>query len=130
MSAGDPRDEVVRYWWETAEKSLAAARRECEADALAFAVNRLYNAAFYAASAVLLRRGVHFKKHAGARIAFHRELVRAGVLEKKWGKLYDQLFGDRHEVDYLALVSFERAYVQEQIAQCEELLRVPRPLVS
>jgi len=49
------RDSVVRYWWSKAEESLASAQREVEAGALAFAMNRVYYAAFYAVSADFAR---------------------------------------------------------------------------
>lgn len=44
MSSEEQRAEVVRYWWSKAKESLASARRELEAGAYAFAVNRLYAA--------------------------------------------------------------------------------------
>jgi len=46
-------EEVVRYWWTNAEESLASARRELEAGAYLFAINRIYYAAFYGVSAAL-----------------------------------------------------------------------------
>ena len=42
----EPRKNVVRYWWSKAEESLASAHRELEACSYAFAVNRVYYAAF------------------------------------------------------------------------------------
>jgi uncharacterized protein (UPF0332 family) len=44
---------VVRYWWDKANESLRAARRELVADAYTFAINRAYYALFYAVSALL-----------------------------------------------------------------------------
>jgi hypothetical protein len=72
MTSQEKRAAVVRYWFEKAEESLAAARREFEARSLAFAMNRLYYAGFYAVSAVLMTRGLSFKKHSGVRAAFHQ----------------------------------------------------------
>jgi hypothetical protein len=40
----------------------------------------------------------------------------------KWGRLYDQLFEDRQEGDYVAFVSFEAEYVQTQLEQCSKFL--------
>jgi len=40
----------------------------------------------------------------------------------RWGWLYDQLFEDRQEGDYVVFVSFEPEYVQFQLSQCSELL--------
>jgi len=118
MSTEEQRAEVVRYWWSKAEESLASARRELEAGAYTFAVNRLYYAAFYGVSAALLARHLAFKKHSGVRAAFQREFIKSGLLDVKWGKLYDQLFEDRQEGDYMALIWFEPEYVEFQLARC------------
>ncbi len=129
MSTEEPRTEVVRYWWSKSEDSLASARRELEAQAYDFAVNRLYYAAFYAVSAALLERQLSFKKHTGVRATFHRKFIKTGLLDVKWGKLYDQLFEDRQEGDYMALVEFDREYVEVQLTRCTQFLSELRPLI-
>jgi uncharacterized protein (UPF0332 family) len=130
MSAEERRIEVVRYWWSKAEESLASARRELEARAYDFTVNRLYYAAFYAVSAALLERQLSFKKHTGVRATFHREFIKTGLLDVRWGKLYDQLFEDRQEGDYVALIAFDREYVEAQLTRCTQFLDELRPLIS
>ena len=130
MSTEEQRREVVRYWWSKAEDSLASARREFEARAYDFAINRLYYAAFYAVSAALLERKLTFKKHTGVRATFHREFIKTGLLDVKWGKLYDQLFEDRQEGDYVALIAFDREYVEAQLSRCTQFLDELRPLIS
>ena len=42
------------YWWDRAQESLDAARREFDAGSYAFAMNRACCALFYATSALLL----------------------------------------------------------------------------
>jgi len=86
MSSQEERIKVVRYWWSKAEESLASARREFDAGAYPFAVNRLYYAAFYGVSAALLERELSFKKHSGVRATFHREFIKTGLLDIEWGK--------------------------------------------
>jgi hypothetical protein len=51
----------VCYWLEKAEESLASAHREFEAGSFSFAMNRLYYAAFYAVSALLMEHDRSFK---------------------------------------------------------------------
>lgn len=130
MTPEEQRTNVVRYWWSKAEESLASAQREFAAGSFTFAVNRLYYAAFYGVCAALLERRKSFRKHSGVRAAFHREFIRAGLLDVKWGKLYDHFFEDRQEGDYIALITFDPEYVAAQIAQCREFLDALRPLVS
>jgi uncharacterized protein (UPF0332 family) len=126
----EQRKDLVRYWWSKAEDSLASAKRELHAGSYSFSVNRLYYAAFYAASAALLDRQLSFKKHAGVRAAFHQQLIKGGLLAQEWGELYDQLFEDRQEGDYAPMVSFKRAYVESLMGRCSKLLDALRPLIS
>ena len=130
MTAKDQRLEMVRYWWSKALDSLASARREFEAGSYSFAMNRLYYASFYGVSAVLLERWQSFRKHSGVRVAFRRQFIKTGLLDTKWGQLYDQLFEDRQEGDYVVFLSFEPEYVRLQVEQCSEFLDRLRQLLS
>lgn len=122
MITKEQRAEMVRYWWLKAQDSLSSARREFEADSYSFAMNRLYYAVFYGVCAALLEREQSFRKHSGVRAAFHRQFIKTGLLDMKWGRLYDQVFEDRQEGDYVVFVSFEQEYVQFQLVQCSEFL--------
>ncbi len=125
MSNGEQqRNIVVSYWWEKAEDSLLSAEREFDAGALVFSINRLYYALYYAVSAVLLRKEFTFSKHSGVRAAFHREIIKTGLMNTEWGRLYDQLFEDRHEGDYVALTDFDKLYVEEKLTQCRQFLLI------
>jgi hypothetical protein len=42
MTEGEARATIVRYWWDRAQASLQAARRELAAGAYAFAINRAW----------------------------------------------------------------------------------------
>lgn len=130
MKKEEQRSVIVQYWWSKAEESLASAHRESEAGSYTFAMNRLYYAVFYGVCAILLERAHSFKKHSGVRSAFHREFIKTGLLDVKYGKLYDQLFEDRQEGDYIALTSFEPEYVTFQLEQAAEFLERLHPLIS
>ena len=130
MSEEISKVEAVRYWWDKALESLAAARRELAADAYTFAINRAYYALFYAVSALLLEEGRRFSKHTGVRAAFNRDIVKPGRLSRKHGDLYNQLFRDRQEGDYVEFTRFDIPYVQEKIEVCAEFLAELRPLLK
>jgi uncharacterized protein (UPF0332 family) len=83
----EKHSEIVRYCLEKADESLASARREFEAGSFSFAMNRLYYAVFYAASALLMEHDRTFKKHSGVRAAFHQHFIKTGVLDPDWGRL-------------------------------------------
>lgn len=129
MTEKDAMAEVVRYWWEKAQESLKAARRDHSAGAYAFAINRAYYALFYAVSGLLLEEGLRFSKHVGVRAAFNRHLIKTGRLSRELGDLYNQLFDDRQEGDYVEFTTFDASYVQEKLDACGEFLSDLRPLL-
>lgn len=130
MTREEVRRSVVEYWSRKADAALASARSEYAAGRLDFAVNRIYYACFYAASAVLLKHGKKFVKHSGVRGAIHQELVKPGLLDVKWGKIYDQIFESRQSGDYLELYEFEQAQVSELLTQAEGFVAEMRRLLA
>jgi uncharacterized protein (UPF0332 family) len=130
MSADGTPTEAVLYWWNKALESLKAARRELKAQAYTFAINRGYYALFYAVSALLLEEGRRFSKHSGVRAAFNRDIIRPGRLSRKYGDLYNQLFRDRQEGDYVEFTTFDAPYVREKIDACDEFLVHLRALLK
>jgi uncharacterized protein len=126
----DAKSEAIRYWWEKAFESLEAARRDLAAEAFSFAINRAYYALFYAVSALLLEEGRRFEKHSGVCAAFNQHFIKSGKLARKHGDLYNRLFRDRQEGDYVEFTKFDDQYVGEQVKGCEEFLVQIRPLIK
>jgi len=130
MTKEEARQAVIAYWARKADTALASARSELTAKRLDFAVNRIYYACFYAASAVLLKSGKKFVKHSGLRGAVHQDLVKSGMLDAKWGRIYDQIFESRQSGDYLELYEFEDAQVAEMLTQAEEFIKEMKRLLA
>jgi len=123
MNSSDQNREIAEYWIVKAKESLKSAQLEYEQKLLSFAANRLYYAAFYAASAVLASRGQKYGKHSAVRASVHRDFVKTGLLSKEQGKLYDELFFDRQEGDYVAFTDFDDAVIGHQIGRVQDLLK-------
>jgi hypothetical protein len=102
------KQELIKYWIDKSFKSFNSAILEFENGYLDFAVNRLYYAIFYITSAYFFKQGKYFKKHSGIRSAFHKELVKKGIIGKNFAKLYDELFEARTEGDYKPFTIFEK----------------------
>jgi uncharacterized protein (UPF0332 family) len=102
MSKEADRLTVARGWWAHAVEALKTA----EHDAAMFpsaAVNRAYDACFYAASAVLQYEGRHFVEHTGVRAAVHGDLVKTGRLPRDAGEGFDRPLKARQSADYGAM---------------------------
>lgn len=123
MTENDARQEVTEYWMRKSAEALESARSELEAGRLDFSVNRAYYACFYAASAVLLKMGKKFVKHSGLRGAVHKDLVKAGLMDRKWGKTFDRVFENRQSADYTAMHNFEKEQVEEMVAESEDFIK-------
>lgn len=130
MTRDEATERAVRYWLEKARDCLVSAEDESRAGRFAFAVNRCYYAVFYAASATLLARGRRFVKHSGVRAAIHRDLVQPGLLNEDLGKLYDRLFHDRQQADYVEFVSFEAEETARTIVESSGLVHALEALAA
>lgn len=125
MTRDEATAQAVRYWLAKARECLASAEDEARSGRLSFAVNRCYYAVFYAASAALLARGKRFVKHSGVRAAVHRDLVKPGLLPEDLGRIYDRLFHDRQQGDYIEFVSFDAEDVGNTIGESRHLVGAP-----
>jgi len=130
MTEDEAKDELISRWLDMADESLESAQLELNADHPAFAVNRLYYACFYCATALLLTQGKRFSRHSGVRSEFMRSFIQSGRLSEKWGKLYRGLFRDRERGDYLPGASFEPDDVAARLQLAREFLRLVRDLID
>ncbi len=129
MTDEERQRAAIQRFWELAQESLASARREFEHESFIFSFNRVYYAAFYAVSAVLLEDEQHFTKHAAVRSALHRELIRPGKLAPNHGAFYDRAFENRQQGDYWPFFTFSPDDVKQEIEFCADFLDAIRPLI-
>jgi len=62
--------------------------------------NRLYYAAYYAASALLIKNGINANTHNGVKSLLGQNFIKVGIISKEMGKLYNRLFNCRLTGDY------------------------------
>ncbi|MEW6364022.1 MAG: HEPN domain-containing protein [Acidobacteriota bacterium] len=93
---GRPR----RYRWREQQTDLAAARSLLALGHLRVAVSRAYYAIFHSACAALLWVGVEHGRHSGAQSEFGEFLVKPGILEPEFGRLYVKAREAREEQEY------------------------------
>ena len=110
---------IIDYWLEKANQDIASAQENFVAGRDVNVVRDAYFACFHAFSSVLLKSGKTFRKHKEARSALHRDFIRSGKIDPKWGKHYDWLYDNRQKADYRPLVEFESEQVKEIIEQSQ-----------
>lgn len=94
------RIDIVRYRLENAKKTLAEVETHRDNGYFNTAVNRMYYACYYAASAVLIAHGIETKSHDGVRQQLGKQMVLPGKLPAELGKFYSLLFFKRSSADY------------------------------
>jgi uncharacterized protein (UPF0332 family)/predicted nucleotidyltransferase len=92
-------DEIGNYL-ENSEEELADADLLIRSGMERLAVSRCYYAIFYAASALLLTKGIIRAKHSGTRSALSEYFIRMGTLPEHLGDIYKLLQGEREMADY------------------------------
>jgi len=102
----EARAELVKYRLARAKETLEDARLLAEKSRWNSAINRLYYAAFYGVSALLIHNQHSATTHAGVKTVFSEHYIKTGVFEKYHGTLYSQLFSWRQKGDYDDLFDF------------------------
>lgn len=95
-----------------------------------FAASRVYYAAFYAATAILLREELEFGKHSGVIAAIHQRLVKTGKLDKEHGKNLNWLFELRGVADYGATAHVSQQDAEKAITAAESFLQAINSLLQ
>jgi len=77
---------------------------------------------FYAISALYAAKGEIYTKHSAIRAAFHRDYIKSELLDKRIGRLYDELFNARQQGDYVPMTEFEEEVIAEHISEVKGIL--------
>lgn len=83
------------------------------------AVSRAYYAAFHAARALLMERGVQAKTHDGLRRMLALPLVKTGQFDPRVAEILARLATKREASDYASDIPISQAEAEEAVAQAE-----------
>ena len=96
----DERNAAVELRIDKARRAYAEAKGVVELGYWETIANRLYYAAFYAISALLMANGDTAQTHSGVRHIFGLKFIKTGILSQETGRLYHRLFSMRQTGDY------------------------------
>lgn len=96
----EERTTLVQIRTEKASKTLEDAKKIIEGEMWSAAANRLYYAAYYAVSALLLKNGISVRTHEGIIRMFGMHFVKNGIVSSEMGTTYSKLFSLRLTEDY------------------------------
>lgn len=123
------KGDLIQYRIQKCDKALKAAEGLVDLEDYDGAINRLYYSAFYAISAALLNYDVFVKSHSGVKSKFHELIIKPNKVDSKGGKLFNQLFDNRHDADYSDFVVFTKGEVDDLIQRTKEFVSEIKLLV-
>lgn len=124
------RKAVVDYRMEKAGIALEDADFLTEAGKYNIAANRLYYALYYAASALLISKGIPTKTHSSLLTQISLHLVKTGILSAEDGKLLKVMFELRHEGDYEDFIEVTQEDILEYTPRVSELIDKLKSLID
>ena len=122
----EERVNLVRYRMESAENTLAEVRVHRENGFYNTAVNRLYYACYYAATAILIANGIEVKSHDGVRMNLGKHIVQEGILPPELGRYFSRLFSKRSTGDYDDFFNHTRETLDELMPNAKLFIQVIR----
>jgi len=125
-----PQRELADYRMARARETIEDARLLLDQGRLPAAANRIYYAMFYAATALLITKGLVSSRHSGIIGMFRREFVKTGLFPTDLAEFIDAAFDERLESDYGDYIQLERTDLEDLlaggrrfVAKAEELVR-------
>lgn len=121
------RYDLVEYKCEKAHQALSEADVLGQANFYNAAVNRLYYAVYYAASALMLSNSLETATHKGIKMMLGLKFIRSGILEPEYGYIYQRLFDSHQAGDYEDFVYHDKAVYEELRTLAEKfILRIQK----
>jgi len=115
---------------EVAERRLKAAKFLFEKRMMEDAINRAYYSFLYAAKAMLNVLGFDAKTHSGLISEFGLRVIKAKLLDKKYGEYFRKAFELRESSDYEIGVVFGEEEVKTLIKNAEEFLETAKDFIK
>lgn len=108
----EERNAIVAYRVEKAKATLAEAEGIARQGYWNATANRLYYAAYYMVSALLIQNGHTAQSHAGVIRLFGQHFIKTKVVPGEFGTMYSQLFELRLTGDYDDLYNLDEERVK------------------
>ncbi len=121
MEAQERRAIIAHRLTRTYEE-LRYSRLLIDEGAYRIATSRLYYAIFTLATATLLTQGIVRRRHSGVLAAFNEFLVKPGLIEQEFGRIFHKAFKARQEADYSDSGEFTEEEARRALADAERFV--------
>ena len=119
----EERVAVVTYRLEKADRAMEQAKHNLPMKYWELIANRMYYAAYYAVSALLIANGLSAKTHETILRLFGLHFIQTGLFPKEHGRLYNKLFSLRLKGDYNDRFDLTSEEVLPLVEPTEQLIK-------
>jgi len=126
----EEKQQVVLYNLQRADKTLKEAILLADNQFWNGCANRLYYAAYYSTTALLIKNNQYSKTHAGTRNLFNQHFIKTSILTSKESYLYAQLFDKRQDGDYATFVEYKKEDIFPMIEPTKEFIETSKNLIN
>ncbi len=110
---------TIKIWMILANKRIEVAEKLYELNYFDDATSRAYYGMFHAAKAALLSIDVEVKSHAGVVNKFSQQFIKAGQVERKYGRMLSLAMRARELSDYGTQVYLSETTAEATIADAK-----------
>ena len=125
----EEKSTLVAYRLKRADETYAEAVATCSMKLWPATANRLYYAAFYAVSALLLKNSLHAQSHSGVKALFGMNFIKTGLLDVNYGRTFSRLFEMRQSGDYDDMFDLTSDDVIPYIEPTKNLINAVKELI-
>ncbi len=122
-------DDKVQFKLQRSDTTLIEAKNLAGIESWNGVINRLYYAAFYAVSALLLNQGFQVKTHAGQKSKLNELFLANELITRESGNAYNVLFNFRNDGDYEDFAIYAKEDAEPLIARTENLIDEIKKLI-
>ena len=126
----DEKKAIIKYRIQKAWNSIQEADDNARLGYWTLAASRLYYAAYYMASALLVDKGFIARSHSGVIHIIGSEFVKKDFLSKEDGRLISRLFNMRQSGDYDDLFDWTEEEVQPFLNKTKDFLARMEKLIT
>ena len=109
----------VEHLLRNAQEALETGELNLAHERYAGAINRAYYAMFYAASGILLTKGIVSKPHTNVLFLFRQHFIKSDLIEIEYSDIYGSAMNTRTENDYDMLFDNTQADAKEMLASAQ-----------
>ncbi|NLV18312.1 MAG: HEPN domain-containing protein [Bacteroidetes bacterium] len=124
------RKDLIEYRLNRAKDTFDDACILAEKNKWNSSMNRLYYAAYYDVTALLLKADLRTTTHNGVKSNFSEHFIKPNLISKELGKIYSQLSTWRQKGDYDDLFDFERNKVMPYFEPVKELINTIEKIIK